>query len=268
MTVEVLERTYGHHHPDYLYRGCRRHHREETNKDCRCLMPDGGHSSEDISGLEIAKETKYLLRHWSEWQDSNLRPLRPERPSPAANHCIFSLFRRLPTTLFAFRSRYSSGGIRGVAFGSLSSARLVKNILNHYPTGSIWKSSGRKGADFQDTRLWAVCTQERIEGATLCEAIDRAERGLVDADLGGHVIKQRVARPGQGRSGGYRTLVAFQTATRAVFLHGFAKNERDNISDDELRMLRKAAGEVLGWSDKEVAKLLDAGKWTEVACDD
>ena len=159
MTVEVLERTYGHHHPDYLYRGCRRHHREETNKDCRCLMPDGGHSSEDISGLEIAKETKYLLRHWSEWQDSNLRPLRPERPSPAANHCIFSLFRRLPTTLFAFRSRYSSGGIRGVAFGSLSSARLVKNILNHYPTGSIWKSSGRKGADFQDTRLWAVCTQ-------------------------------------------------------------------------------------------------------------
>lgn len=110
--------------------------------------------------------------------------------------------------------------------------------------------------------------KERISDATLCEAIDRAVRGLVDADLGGHVIKQRVARPGQGRSGGYRTLVAFRIETRAVFLHGFAKSEQDNISDDELNELRKAAGEILGWPDKNVAALLDGGKWTEVMCDD
>jgi hypothetical protein len=121
---------------------------------------------------------------------------------------------------------------------------------------------------FKTRAFGRFARKERISDAALCEAIDRADRGLVDADLGGHVIKQRVARPSQGRSGGYRTLVAFRIGTRAVFLHGFAKSEQDNISDDELRELRKAAGEVLGWSDEDVATLLDGGKWTEVMCDD
>jgi hypothetical protein len=121
---------------------------------------------------------------------------------------------------------------------------------------------------FKTRAFGRFARKERISDAALCEAIDRADRGLVDADLGGHVIKQRVARPSQGRSGGYRTLVAFRIETRAVFLHGFAKSEQDNISDDELRELRKAAGEVLGWSDEDVATLLDGGKWTEVMCDD
>jgi hypothetical protein len=121
---------------------------------------------------------------------------------------------------------------------------------------------------FKTRAFGRFARKERISDAALCEAIDRAERGLVDADLGGHVIKQRVARPSQGRSGGYRTLVAFRIETRAVFLHGFAKSEQDNISDDELKELRKAAGEVLGWSDEDVATLLDGGKWTEVMCDD
>lgn len=74
--------------------------------------------------------------------------------------------------------------------------------------------------------------------------MQRAERGLIDADLGGGVIKQRVARPGQGRSGGYRVLLAYRRKTRAVFLFGFAKNERDNIEDDELATLRDIA---TGW---------------------
>jgi hypothetical protein len=76
-----------------------------------------------------------------------------------------------------------------------------------------------------------------IEDALLIEAIDRAEKGLIDADLGGGVIKQRVGRPGQGRSGGYRTLIAFRSGDRAVFVFGFAKNEQDNISRDNLRNL-------------------------------
>lgn len=121
---------------------------------------------------------------------------------------------------------------------------------------------------FKTRAFGRFARKERISDATLCEAINRAERGLVDADLGGHVIKQRVARPSEGRSGGYRTLVAFRIETRAVFLHGFAKSEQDNISDDELRELRKAAVEVLGWSDADVTTLLDGGKWTEVMCDD
>jgi hypothetical protein len=108
--------------------------------------------------------------------------------------------------------------------------------------------------------------KERIGDDLLCEAIARAERGVVDADLGGHVIKQRVARPGQGRSGGYRTLIAYRSKTRAVFQFGFAKNEQDNIDDNELKELRKAAAEMLSWSDDAAAALVAGGKWMEIDC--
>jgi hypothetical protein len=86
----------------------------------------------------------------------------------------------------------------------------------------------------------------------LCEAIERAERGLVDADLGGGVIKQRIAREGQGRSGGYRTLLAFRLNHRAVFLYGFAKSERDNIEDDELTTLQEIAASWLAADAKQI----------------
>jgi hypothetical protein len=72
--------------------------------------------------------------------------------------------------------------------------------------------------------------RERLRDASLKEAVARADRGLIDADLGGHVIKQRVARPGRGKSGGYRVIIALQTKERAVFLYGFAKNERETTS--------------------------------------
>ena len=80
--------------------------------------------------------------------------------------------------------------------------------------------------------------REKIRDGDLAEAVRRAGRGLVDADLGGGIVKQRVARAGQGRSGGYRMLLAYREGHRAVFLYGFAKNERDNIADDELQTLR------------------------------
>lgn len=65
--------------------------------------------------------------------------------------------------------------------------------------------------------------QEHISDHGLRDAIERAERGLIDADLGGGVIKQRVARTGQGRSGGYRMLIAYRSGNRAVFMYGIAK---------------------------------------------
>jgi hypothetical protein len=79
---------------------------------------------------------------------------------------------------------------------------------------------------------------ECIADRALVEALLAAERGLVDADLGGGLIEQRVARPGQGKSGGFRTLIAYRRGERAVFLFGFAKNERANIDDDELEEWR------------------------------
>jgi hypothetical protein len=83
--------------------------------------------------------------------------------------------------------------------------------------------------------------QQHIADASLREAIVRAEQGLIDADLGGGLIKQRVARLGQGRSGGYRMIVAYRMKDRAVFLYGFAKNERENIDRPELEALREIA---------------------------
>jgi hypothetical protein len=97
--------------------------------------------------------------------------------------------------------------------------------------------------------------RERIDDDSLREAIERAERGLVDGNLGGDVIKQRVARKGQGRSGGYRVVIAYRHGNRAVFLYGFAKSERENIDDDELATLRDIAA---GWLKANDAKLKGA----------
>ena len=114
------------------------------------------------------------------------------------------------------------------------------------------------------TRLFAkFARREHIPDASLSEAIDRAGRGLVDADLGGGVIKQRVARQGQGRSGGYRTLIAYRFGDFAVFLFGFAKSDRDNIADDELDVLKTTAAQWLGDASK-IARDAEAGILIEV----
>jgi hypothetical protein len=108
---------------------------------------------------------------------------------------------------------------------------------------------------------------ERITDGSLSEAIRRAARGLVDADLGGGVIKQRLARPGGGRSGGYRVLIAYRAGHRAVFLYGFAKRARENIEPDELETLRDIAAKWLAADPKRIAQALGEGVLREVAYD-
>lgn len=76
----------------------------------------------------------------------------------------------------------------------------------------------------------------------LREAVERAERGLIDADLGGGIIKQRVARKGEGKSGGYRTVVAFRSGYRAMFLFGFAKSGRATFPPRSLSNSVRSAG--------------------------
>jgi hypothetical protein len=107
-----------------------------------------------------------------------------------------------------------------------------------------------------------------IADAALCEAIRDAHRGLIAADLGGGVIKQRIARPGQGKSGGFRTIIVFRAGARAFFVHGFAKNEKDNIGKDELVALRKLASELLGYDDRTVARVVAVRTLLEVMCDE
>jgi hypothetical protein len=82
---------------------------------------------------------------------------------------------------------------------------------------------------FKTKWLARYARRQRIADRSLKEAVMRAGHGTIDADLGGGIIKQRVARSGQGRSGGYRMLIAYRPGARAVFLYAFAKNERENI---------------------------------------
>ena len=109
--------------------------------------------------------------------------------------------------------------------------------------------------------------KERLDDKLLCGAIARAELGSIDADLGGGLIKQRVARPGGGRSGGYRTLIAYRAAQRGVFLYGFAKNERDNIGTRELADLKKLARLFLEYNDAQIATAVGRAELREVICD-
>ena len=109
--------------------------------------------------------------------------------------------------------------------------------------------------------------KERITGKALRQAVTEAQANPT-ADLGGGVIKQRVARPGEGKSGGYRTLIALRSERRAVFLHGFAKKDADNVTPKHLALLKKLAAYYLESTDEQVEGLVDGGELTEVTDDE
>ena len=121
---------------------------------------------------------------------------------------------------------------------------------------------------FKNTWFQRFARKERIADAALCQAVTRANKGLIDADLGDGLIKQRVARPGAGRSSGYRTLIFFRARRRAIFAFGFAKNVQGNIDSDDEADLRKAAKLALGFSDAEIDRLVASGALMEIDCDD
>lgn len=98
----------------------------------------------------------------------------------------------------------------------------------------------------------------------LCQAVSEMAQGLIDADLGGGVIKKRVALPGRGKRGGARTIVATNRGDRWFFIYGFEKNERADIDKDELKFLQEVAKELLGLGERELTSALAAGEITEV----
>ena len=107
--------------------------------------------------------------------------------------------------------------------------------------------------------------KEWLSDASLVKAIRNAEDGLVQADLGSGLIKQRIARAGRGKSGSYRTVVAFRRGERAVFLFGFAKNERSNIDGEELQEFRRLADVFLELDTKQITALIEDGELMEVS---
>lgn len=100
----------------------------------------------------------------------------------------------------------------------------------------------------------------------LSRAVLEMAQGLVDADLGGRVVKKRVALPGRGKSGGVRTIVATNRGDRWFFMYGFEKNERANIDKDELKLFQEVAKELLGFTESQLTAALIAGEIMEV-CD-
>ena len=107
---------------------------------------------------------------------------------------------------------------------------------------------------FKTKAFTRFADRERIRDHDLYVAVLRAEAGLIDADLGGGVIKQRLRREGSGKSGGFRSIILFRRGALAFFAYGFAKNERDNITRDELKAFRKLADTMLVLDNRALAE--------------
>jgi hypothetical protein len=114
----------------------------------------------------------------------------------------------------------------------------------------------------QNFHRWMRKTE--LSDALLCEAVREMERGLVDAHLGGCVVKKRVAMPGRGKSGGARTLVASNFKNRWFFVYGFEKNVRANISSHELAVLQNLAADLLALESRQLDSAVAQGKLLEI----
>ncbi len=109
---------------------------------------------------------------------------------------------------------------------------------------------------------WA--NKESLHDESLRLSVIEMDNGLIDADLGGHVFKKRIAIAGRGKSGGIRTLLVYKTGNKAFFVYGFAKNSRANIKAEELKGLKAYAGILLNYSDKELKQAMKSGALIEV----
>ena len=112
---------------------------------------------------------------------------------------------------------------------------------------------------------WA--RRQGLTSSSLCAAVREMAAGLYDADLGGGLLKKRIARSGQGKSGGFRTLVATNKGARWVFVFGFPKNERSNIDKDEEQALKTLAAHLMSLTTQALDKAQRAGELIEVDCD-
>ena len=109
---------------------------------------------------------------------------------------------------------------------------------------------------------WAK--SEKISDDVLRRAVNELSNGLFEASLGGGLYKKRVARLGQGKRSGYRTIIALRNHERAIFMYGFAKNERENMTHQEEVVYKKLAKFYLELSDHQINMLIQQGEFTEV----
>jgi hypothetical protein len=117
---------------------------------------------------------------------------------------------------------------------------------------------------FKNTWFTRFARKEGIADDELREAVNQIEAGQFDADLGGGVYKQRIAREGEGKSGGYRAIVLFKSGDRSFFVYGFAKSDRDNIDQKDTRNFKEYAKDYLGLSDAVLEEAVKKGKFIEL----
>ena len=120
---------------------------------------------------------------------------------------------------------------------------------------------------FQNAWFGRFARKEKISADALWDAVERAENGQIDADLGGSVIKQRIARPGESKSKGYRSIVLFRKGELSFFVYGFSKSELGNIRADEEAQFKKMAKHVLPLTGAQLSELLANGQFEEVVKD-
>ena len=135
---------------------------------------------------------------------------------------------------------------------------MSHRVLYH---AASWKmDAGFALRTFKTKPFARSANREGIADAALCDAIQRAGRGQVDPDLGGGVIKQRIARKGQGRSGGFRAIVLIRRGERCFFVYGFAKSDRENLRRDELKALRGLTNEIFALDDPVSGRCWQIGR--------
>lgn len=106
--------------------------------------------------------------------------------------------------------------------------------------------------------------KEEISDEKLIRAVKDADAGNIDADYGGGVIKQRIARPKEGKSGGYRSIILYRRGEKAFFVYGFAKNVIENIDKVDVQGFKKLAKVMLSASERQVEIMLETGEIEEV----
>jgi len=144
-----------------------------------------------------------------------------------------------------------------IDFESIALGAILK-INNKDNTLAIYKT---KGFD-----KWA--SKSDLTDAALRTAVEEMENGLYEANLGGDVYKKRVGLRNQGKRGGARTLLAFKKDDNVFFMYGFAKNKQANVKPDELKALKLLAKQLLGYSQQDLDKAVNAGELIEVNDDE
>jgi len=117
---------------------------------------------------------------------------------------------------------------------------------------------------FKYTRFSRFASKEGITDHELLEVVDQLEAEQADANLGGDVYKVRIARQGEGKSGGYRVIVYFRNEFRTFFSYGFSKNDRGNISSKELKRFKEDAKSRLSYTDEQIRELVQNGTLIEI----